>query len=128
MSDAPTAPARPGAEGAGADRRRDARDNRRRRKNQQYHRNRDVRSRLHICWNAEGLRPNLVELLSWLLTERADILALQECQFGKAPSRIAGFQPPAITRRTRERTAVAGGKGGDVALYLRAGLQFTPLT
>ena len=70
----------------------------------------------------------MAELQSWLLTDKADILAIQECQFGKAPSRIAGFQPPVITRRTRGRTAAAGAKGGDVALYLRAGLQFTPLT
>ena len=129
MSDAPTAPAPPGAGGAGADRRRDARANRRRRKNLRLHRNRDVRSRLRIlCWNAEGLRPKLAELQSWLLTGKADILAIQECQFGKAPSRVAGYQPPIITRRTRGRTAAAGAKGGDVALYLKAGLQFTPLT
>ena len=75
-----------------------------------------------------GLRLMLGELQSWLLKDKVDILAIQECQFGKAPSRIAGFQPPVITGRTRGRTAAAGVKGGDVAVYLRAGLQFTPLT
>ena len=123
------APTPPGAGGAGADRKRNARANRRRRKNQRLHRNRDVRSRLRIfCWNAEGLRPKLAELQSWLLTERADILAIQECQFGKVPTREAGFQPPIITRRSLGRTAAADAKGGDVALYLKVGLQFTPLT
>ena len=128
MSSAQAAPPPPGAGSGGAGRGRDARADRRRRKNWRYHRNRAARSHLRIlCWNAEGLRPKTSELQSWLPTANPDILAFQECQFGRTPIRLAGYQPPVVTRRARGRTA-ASTKGGDVALYVRAGLHFTCIT
>lgn len=83
-----------------------------------------------VCWNAEGLRTKLQELQRWLPSVNADILAVQEAQFpAKAVSRLPGFQPPVVVRRSRGRVAGGGAaKGGDVALYLRAGLQFAALT
>ena len=53
------------------------------------------------------------------------MLAVQEGQFPKVAPRIPGYQPPVVVRRARGRvTGAAVVKGGDVALYVRAGLHF----
>ena len=58
------------------------------------------------------------------------MVAIQEAQFSnKTTVRIPGFQPPVVTRRARGRqSGAATAKGGDVAIYVRGGLPFTPLT
>ena len=102
---------------------------RRRARNRRYHRNRSQRSLLHIvCWNADGLQPKVNELERWLLLNRADVVAIQEGQFSRSTPRLSGFQPPVVTRRARGRIDGAQVKGGDVALYIRAGVHFVPLT
>ncbi|KAF0304083.1 putative RNA-directed DNA polymerase from transposon BS [Amphibalanus amphitrite] len=81
-----------------------------------------------VSWNAEGLRSKITELQRWLPTVRADVLAVQEGQFPKAVPRLSGFQPPVVVRRARGRRAdMEVVKGGDVAIYVRAGLAFTPV-
>ena len=82
-----------------------------------------------VSWNAEGLRTKIRELGSWLPAVKADVVAVQEAQFFKTVPNIPGFQPSVVVRRARGRTTSAAVvKGGDVALYIRAGLQFTVLT
>ena len=82
-----------------------------------------------VPWNAEGLRTKVQELGSWLPAIKADVVAIQEAQLPKAAPSIPGFQPPVVVRRARgRRTGAASVKGGDVALYVRAGLHFVPLS
>ena len=82
-----------------------------------------------MSWNAEGLRTKIRELGSWLPAVKADVVAVQEAQFSKTAPNIPGYQPPVVVRRARGRTTGAAVvKGGDVALYIRAGLHFTVLT
>ena len=82
-----------------------------------------------LSWNAEGLRTKVQELGSWLPAIKADVVAIQEAQLPKAAPSIPGFQPPVVVRRARgRRTGAASVKGGDVALYVRAGLHFVPLS
>ena len=81
-----------------------------------------------MCWNADGLQPKVNELERWLLLNRADVVAIQEGQFSRSTPRLSGFQPPVVTRRARGRIDGAQVKGGDVALYIRAGVHFVPLT
>ena len=78
-------------------------------------------------WNAEGLRTKQTELQRWLTTVRADVVAIQEAQLPKVAPRLAGYQPPVVVRRARGRTAGAAVKGGDVCIFVRAGLHFTVL-
>lgn len=106
------------------------RNNRRRAKNRRYRRNRCQRSHLTIVsWNAEGLRSKIPELQRWLPTIGADVVAVQEGQFPKAVPRLPGYQPPVVVRRARGRIAGAATvKGGDVAVYVKGGLHFVPLT
>ena len=103
---------------------------RRRAKNRRYHRNRAKRSLLHIVgWNAEGLRSKIPELQSWLPSVKADVVAIQEAQLSaNSAIRIPGFQPPVYTRRQRGRITGSTAKGGDVAIYVRGGIPFSPLT
>ena len=76
-------------------------------------------------WNAEGLHKKIGELQRWLPTVKADVLAVQEAQLPKVAPRIPGYQPPVVVRRARGRvTGASVVKGGDVALYVRAGLHF----
>ena len=114
--------------GGGADQ--DTRRRRRRLKNRNYRRNRARRSHTTIVsWNAEGLRSKISELGGWLSAEKVDIVAVQEAQLPKTVPTIPGFQPPVVVRRARGRTTGAAVvKGGDVAVYVRAGLHFAPLT
>lgn len=128
MSSNPGVPASRGTEGGGGNGR-EHRGNRRRARNRRYHRNRAQRSLLHlVCWNAGGLQTKTGELERWLLTSHADVLAIQEGQFSRAAPRLPGFQPPVVTRRARGRvTGAAVVKGGDVAIYVRAGIHFAPL-
>ena len=131
MSSRPTAPPSVSADGGGDHPRPPRGQHRRRARNRRYRRNRQTRSLLHIVvWNAEGIRSKIPELQGWLRTAPADVIAIQEAQFpAKTATRIPGFQPPVITRRARgRREGAAVTKGGDVAIYLRAGLHFTPLT
>ena len=82
-----------------------------------------------VSWNAEGLRTKVQELGSWLPAIKADVVAIQEAQLPKAAPSISGFQPPVVVRRARgRRTGAASVKGGDVALYVRAGLHFVSLS
>ena len=99
----------------------------RRAKNRRYRRNRAGRSHTTIIsWNTEGLRKKIGELQRWLPAAKADVLAVQEGQLPKTAPRIPGYQPPVVVRRARGRiTGAAVVKGGDVALYVRAGLHFT---
>ena len=105
---------------------------RRRARNRRYRRNRVRRSLLHIVgWNAEGLRGKVPELQSWLPTVTADVVAIQEAQFSaKSLFRIPGFQSPVVNRKVRGRSSGAASAkgGGDVAIYVRGGLAFNPLT
>ena len=102
---------------------------RRRARNRRYRRNRARRSLLTImAWNAEGLRPKIAELSSWLSEARVDVVAVQEGQFPKTAPRLPGFQPPVVTRRTRGRRSGGPVKGGDVAIYVRDGRHFTVLS
>ena len=104
---------------------------RRRARNRRYHRNRSQRSLQHlVCWNAYGFQPELGELERWLLCNQTDVVADQEGQFSwSSTTRILGFQPPVVTRRARGRiTGASSVKGGDVALYVRAGVHFVLLT
>ena len=102
---------------------------RRRARNRRYRRNRARRSLLTIMvWNAEGLRPKIPELSSWLPGSNVDVVAVQEGQFSKAAPRIPGFQPPVVTRRSRGRRVGGPVKGGDVAIYVRDGRHFTVLS
>ena len=131
MSSVPAAPPSGHTDGGGARRAPGALNRERRRaKNRRYHRNRTSRSHLiAVCWNAEGLRTKLPELQRWLPSIKADVLAVQEVQFPqKSLFRLPGFQPPVIVRRARGRVAGGGVKGGDVAVFVRAGLHFTILT
>ena len=80
-----------------------------------------------VSWNAEGLRPKQAELQRWLPTVRADVVAIQEAQLPKVAPRLAGYQPPVVVRRARGRITGAAVKGGDVCIYVRAGLHFTVL-
>ena len=82
-----------------------------------------------VSWNAEGLRSKVRELAGWLPAVKADVVAIQEAQLPQVAPSIPGFQPPIVVRRARGRVSGAATvKGGDVALYVRAGLHFTPLT
>ena len=101
----------------------------RRAKNRRYRRNRAGRSHTTVVsWNAEGLRKKIGELQRWLPAVKIDVLAVQEGQLPKVAPRIPGFQPPVVVRRARGRvTGAAVVKGGDVALYVRAGLHFTTI-
>ena len=129
MSSGPAVPAPASADGGGG-RRAGGSGGRRRARNRRYHRNRSQRSLLHlVCWNADGLQPKIRELERWLLSNRADVVAVQEGQFSRSSiTRIPGFQPPVVTRRARGRTTGAAFvKGGDVAIFVRAGVHFVPL-
>ena len=132
MSSVPAARPSGPADGGGARRAPGAPNRQRRRaKNRRYHRNRTCQSRLIVvCWNEEGFRTKLSELQRWLPSIKADILAVQEVQFSpKWIFRLPGFQPPIIVRRARGRAAgERAAKGGDVAVFDRAGLHFTALT
>ena len=82
-----------------------------------------------VSWNAEGLRTKVRELGSWLPAVKADVVAVQEAQLSKTVPNIPGFQPPVVVRRARGRsTGASVVKGGDVALYIRAGLHFDVLS
>ena len=126
-----SAPAAPPSDAGGGSTDGGGRSQRRRLKNRRYRRNRPRRSHTTIVsWNAEGLCTKLQEIGSWLPAVKADVVAIQEAQLSKAaaPS-IPGFQPPVVVRRARgRRTGAATVKGGDVALYVRAGLHFAPIT
>ena len=80
-----------------------------------------------VSWNAEGLRAKQEELQRWLPTVNADMVAIQEAQLPKVAPRLTGFQPPVVVRRARGRTADAAVKGGNVCIYVRAGMHFTVL-
>ena len=125
----PQAAPAPARTGGGRDRRdRPGGSGRRRARNRRYRRNRASRSLLHVIgWNAEGLRSKVPELQRWLHSEQADVVAVQECQFSKSAVRLPGFQPPVVTRRARGRQPGARARGGDVAIYVRAGIPFAPL-
>ena len=101
----------------------------RRARNRRYRRNLKTRSRLHIaCWNAEGLRRKTQELQGWLSVAKIDVLAIQEAQFrADGITGVPGFQTAAYYRRARGRTADGPAKGGDVAIYVRKGLNFAKL-
>ena len=132
MSSQQAAPAPGSADGGRADHRgrRPGGSNRRREKNRRYRRNYRQRSHLTIVsWNAEGLRSKVQELQRWLPTIEADVVAVQEGQFPKTVPRLPGYQPPVVVRRARGRRAGAAAvKGGDVAVYLKGGVNFVPLT
>ena len=82
-----------------------------------------------VSWNAEGLRSKVTELQRWLPAIRADVVAVQEGQFPSTVPRLPGFQPPVVVRRARGRRAGAAVvKGGDVAIYVKGGLHFVPLS
>ncbi|KAF0295996.1 RNA-directed DNA polymerase from mobile element jockey [Amphibalanus amphitrite] len=101
----------------------------RRAKNRRYRLNRSARSRLVIVsWNAEGLRTKMQEFQRWLSATKADVVAVQEAQLAanKNPS-IPGYQTAVVTRRARGRRDGGPVKGGDVALFVRDGLQFTTI-
>ena len=68
------------------------------------------------------------ELQSWLSATKADVVALQEVQLAvnQNPS-IPGYQTAVVTRRARGRRDGGPVKGGDVALFVRDGLQFTSI-
>ena len=129
MSSSPAVSAPVRTDGGG-DREAGGPEDRRSARNRRYHRNRLQRSLLHlVCWNADGLQPKVGELECWLLSNKADVVAVQEGQFSRAATRIRGFQPPVVARRTQgRRTGAASVQGGDVAVYVRAGVHFTPLT
>ena len=101
----------------------------RRAKNRRYRQNVQTRSRLQIaCWNAEGLRRKLTELQGWLSASHIDVLAIQEAQFqASGPTEVPGFQTAAVFRRARGRRDGGPAKGGDVAIYVRKGLNFSRL-
>ena len=129
MSDPVAAPPSGSTDGGGE--RRGTGPGRRRARNRRHRRNRAKRSLLHIIgWNAEGLRTKVPELQSWLPSVRADVVCIQEAQFStRTATRIPGFQPPVFTRRERGRTTgAATAKGGDIAIYVRGGIPFSPLT
>ncbi|KAF0303168.1 RNA-directed DNA polymerase from mobile element jockey [Amphibalanus amphitrite] len=101
----------------------------RRAKNRRYRANLKTRSRLQIaCWNAEGLRRKLTELQGWLSESKIDVIAVQEAQFSASSlTEIPGFQTAAVRRRARGRRNSGPAKGGDVAIYVRKGLNFDKL-
>ena len=131
MSSPGTAPPSASTGGGGAGRGPGRGQGRRRARNRRHRRNRMQRSLHHVVgWNAEGLRTKVPELQSWLPTVRADVVAIQEAQFSaKTATRIPGYQPPVYARRERGRiSGAASAKGGDVAIFVRAGIHFAPLT
>ena len=123
---AANAPSGGGTSGAAG---RTSRGHSRRAKNRRYRRNRKIRSRLLILsWNAEGLRTKLSEIQSWLSENRVDVAVIQEAQFtAKKTISIPGYQTAAVTRRAQGRRVGGPAKGGDVAIYVRDGLQFAKL-
>ena len=128
MNNTTAAPPSVDADGGGSHRG-GTRGQRRRTKNRRYRRNRARRSHITIVsWNAEGLRSKVAELQRWLPAEKADVLAVQEGQLPSKVPRIPGYQPPVVVRRARGRiTGAETVRGGDVAIYVRAGLHFAPL-
>ncbi|KAF0288946.1 RNA-directed DNA polymerase from mobile element jockey [Amphibalanus amphitrite] len=68
------------------------------------------------------------EFQRWLSATKADVVAVQEAQLAanKNPS-IPGYQTAVVTRRARGRRDGGPVKGGDVALFVRDGLQFTTI-
>ena len=98
----------------------------RRAKNRRYRRNRAGRSHTTVMsWNAEGLRKKIGELQRRLPADKIDVLAVQKGQFPQVAPRLSGYQPPVVVWRARGRvTGATIVKGGDVALYVRAGLHF----
>ena len=101
----------------------------RRAKNRRYRANLKTRSRLQIaCWNTEGLRRKLSELQGWLSGSHIDVIVVQEAQFSASGfTEIPGFQTAATYRRARGRRDSGPAKGGDVAIYVRKGLNFDKL-
>ena len=97
----------------------------RRAKNRRYRDNCRARSRLQLaCWNAEGLRTKLQETSRWLSGMKVDVLAVQEAQLAGRAIAIPGYQTAAVMRRARGRRGEGPAKGGDVAIFVRDGLQF----
>ena len=99
----------------------------RRAKKRRYSLNRAGQSHTTVVlWNAKGLRKKIGELQRWLPAVKLDVLAAQEGHLPKAAPRIPGYQPPVDVQRTLGRvTGAAVVKGGDVALYVRAGLHLS---
>ena len=63
-----------------------------------------------------------------LETSVARVERQREVLLSRVAPRIPGFQPPVVTRRARGRiTGAAVIKGGDVAIYVRAGVHLVPL-
>ena len=129
MSESAPPAASAGGGGAAAPAGRSPWDRSRRAKNRRYRANLKTRSRLQIaCWNAQGLRRKLTELQGWLSESNIDVIAVQEAQFSASSlTEIPGFQTAAVRRRARGRRNSGPAKGGDVAIYVRNGLNFDKL-
>ena len=76
-----------------------------------------------LQWNCQGLRAKKEELTKFAVEAKIDVIAVQEANFPKQGTvRINGFADPIIGRRKVGRTANGPIKGGDVAIFIRNGI------
>ena len=64
----------------------------------------------------------------WLSTKKVDVIAIQEAQLPAKPVNIPGYSVVAMARRARGRMDGARAKGGDVAIYVRKGLNYDKIS
>ena len=81
-----------------------------------------------ISWNAEGVLGKIGELSRWLSNVKVDVATIQEAQLSGKTLTVPGYQTDVVSRRARGRRDGGPVRGGDVAILVRNGLNFTTIT